>query len=215
MNINADETDSFKELFTLFAKEHDITVGRYCAVKLLSFYNHNFDPVMLFELDADVVAPLVLKPFKHFKVKKLITKLTDFLCEVAEDHLVGYIKENYFDQFFFHNIQSIALKEGYTSVHDVAYYQVELYKNRTNIDTDDSVRFIVNFHTEPVEPKFYRDSKMKGSIKYLNVDVYYKDIESLREPMLAYYASEISYFLNIPINEVDDNVLKLIEMVKI
>jgi len=207
MNVNSAETDSFKELFTVFAKEHDIMVGRYCAVKLLSFYNHNFDPVLLFQLDADFVTPLVMKPFKHFHVKKLVTRLTDFLGEVIEDSLEGFLAANFFDQFILHNIQNIVLKEGYTSIHDVAYYQLELIGTST--------RLKVNFHTEPVQPKFYRNTEMKGTIKYLNVDVYYRDFESIREPMLEYYADEIGKFLNIPVNEIDDNVLKLVEMVKI
>lgn len=209
MNVNAAETDSFKQLFSVFAQEHNLTVGRYCATKLLSFYNHNFDPVMLFELDVDAVAPLVLKPFKHFNVKKLVTRLTDLLGEVVDDHLLGFLAHDFFDQFILHNIQNISLKEGYTSVHDVAYYQVELINNRY------SKRFMVNFHTKPVTAGFRKNMEMKGSIGYYIVDVYYRDFESLREPMLAYYATEISDFLKIPVNKVDADILKLVEMVKI
>ena len=59
MNVNADETKSFEAMFKVFAQEHNINVGRYCATKLLSFYNHNFDPVMLYQLDADAVVVAV------------------------------------------------------------------------------------------------------------------------------------------------------------
>lgn len=209
MNVNAAETATFESLFKVFAQEHNLTIGRYCATKLLSFYNHNFDPVMLFQLDAEAVAPIVLKPFKNFHVKKLVRRLMDFLEVIAEDNLEGFLAVDFFDNFVLHNIQNIGLKEGYTSVYDIAYYQVELINNKF------SKNILVNFHTEPVKATFRKNEKMKGSVEYLVIDVYYRDFETLREPMMAYYAISIGEFLNIPVDEVDANVLKLVEMVKI
>lgn len=209
MNESVAEKDTFKDMLMAFAYEHKLNVEHHRSVKLLSFYTHAVEPLMLFKLDVDEVAPLVLKPFKNFKVDKLVNKLLGFLGEVAEDHLSGYLNDVFFDQFITHNIQKIVLKDGYKSVHDVAYYQVELLNNVQ------STRILVNFHTEPTAPVFHRNPEMKGSIKYLMVDVYYRDFETLRMPMLGYYALEIGKFLNIPINEIDDNVLKLVAMVKI
>lgn len=209
MNVNADETKSFEAMFKVFAQEHNINVGRYCATKLLSFYNHNFDPVMLYQLDADAVAPIVLKPFKHFNVKRLVRALMDSLAFVADDHMDGYLASDFFDNFIIHNIQNIGMKEGYSSVYDIAYYQVELINNKY------SKRFFVNFHTESVEATFKKNREMKGSLEYIDINVYYRDFESLREPMMAHYANDIGEFLDIPVDTVDEDVLKLLDMVKI
>ncbi len=56
---------------------------------------------------------------------------------------------------------------------------------------------------------------MKGSLEYIDINVYYRDFESLREPMMAHYANDIGEFLDIPVDTVDEDVLKLLDMVKI
>lgn len=208
MTINWAETDTFSILFAPFAQEHNINVSRYCATKLLSFYNYNLESIMLFQLDATVVSPLVLKPFKNFNVKTLVRNLICFLGDVSKNKLGGFVPEDFFSQFSLRNIESIILKQNYTSVHDIAYYRVELINSKHSVD------LFINLHTDPVKSTFAKKKSLNNGLDYLEIDVYYKDFKPLIKPMMAYYAILIGEFLNIHVDEVDEKILKLLEMVK-
>lgn len=201
----------FEQMFRDFAREKNIKIERYCSTRLLSFYDQ-VGSLMLFQLDVDQVAPIVLKPFTNFRVNKLIRKFILQMDDIITEYLLGYVPEDFFDNFGAHNVQNIYMKDGFQSLNDIESYEVELINMS---EAQRSTRLYVRFHTQPTPPKFYRDKQMKGTIKYLHVDVYYKDIPSIIEPMLAYYAEEVGQYLGIPVNEVDNNVLKLVEMVKI
>lgn len=209
MKANDNDIDYFKSLLAVFSAEHKLHVDKYCSRRLLSFYTHDFKPLMLHKMDIDIVAPLVLKPFKAFNVERLVKKVKIIFDEFVDERLEGFMLPDFYDTFETHTIQSVALKKDYTSLQEVAYYQVEL------ISDTKPTRIFVNLHTEPVTPSYRRDSNKRGSIKYLIVDVYYKDMEAIKEPMLAYYLTEVSAFLQIPVTDMDENVLTLIKMAKI
>lgn len=209
MKANDNDIDYFKSLLAVFSAEHKLHVDKYCSRRLLSFYTHDFKPLMLHKMDIDIVAPLVLKPFKAFNVERLVKKAKIIFDEFVDERLEGFMLPDFYDTFETHTIQSVALKKDYTSLQEVAYYQVEL------ISDTKPTRIFVNLHTEPVTPSYRRDSNKRGSIKYLIVDVYYKDMEAIKEPMLAYYLTEVSAFLQIPVTDMDENVLTLIKMAKI
>jgi len=204
-------TDEFEAMFKIFAQEKNIKIERYCSTRLLSFYDQ-VGSLMLFQLGVDQVAPIVLKQFTNFKVNNLVKKLILQMDDVVNEYLLGYLSEDFFNNFGEHNIQNIYMKDGFQSLDDIESYEVELINPS---EQKRSTRIHVRFHTKPTTPKFYRDKNMKGTIKYLHIDVYYKDIPSIIEPMLAYYAEEVGLYLGIPVCEVDNNILKLVEMVKI
>jgi hypothetical protein len=209
MKANDNDIDYFKSLLAVFSAEHKLHVDKYCSRRLLSFYTHDFKPLMLHKMDIDIVAPLVLKPFKAFNVERLVKKAKIIFDEFVDERLEGFMLPDFYDTFETHTIQSVVLKKDYTSLLDVAYYQVEL------ISDTKPTRIFINLHTEPVTPSYRRDSNKRGSIKYIIADVYYKDMESIKEPMLAYYLTEVSAFLQIPVTDMDENVLTLIKMAKI
>lgn len=209
MKTNDNDIDYFKSLLAVFSAEHKLHVDKYCSRRLLSFYTHDFKPLMLHKFDIDAVAPLVLKPYKAFNVERLVKKAKIIFDEFVDENLEGFMLPDFYETFETHTIQSVALKKDYTSLQEVAYYQVEL------ISDTKPTRIFVNLHTEPVTPSYRRDSNKRGSIKYLIVDVYYKDMEAIKEPMLAYYLTEVSAFLQIPVTDMDENVLTLIKMAKI
>lgn len=209
MKANDNDIDYFKSLLAVFSAEHKLQVNKYCSRNLLSFYTHDFKQLMLYKMDLDIIAQLVLKPFPIFNVERLVKKIKIIFDEFIEERLVGFMVPNFYETLELHTIQTIVLKKDYTSLHDVSYYQVEL------ISSVEQTRIFLNLHTEPVTPSYRRDKEKRGYVKYLIVDVYYKDMESIKEPMLAYYLTEVSHFLHIPLTDIDENVLKLIEMVKI
>lgn len=209
MTTTNPDIDYFKSIFAGFSAEHQLKVDKYSSRRLLSFYTHEFKPLMLHKLDIDAVAPLVLKPFKAFNVERLVKKAKIIFDEFVDERLEGFILPDFYDTFETHTIQSIVLKKDYTSLQDVAYYQVELISDKK------PTRIFINFHTEPVTPSYRRDSNKRGSIKYLIADVYYKDMESIKEPMFTYYLTEVSEFLQTPVTDMSENVLTLIEMAKI
>ena len=206
MNTNTEESIFFKKMFMNFASKHNITVERYCSVKLLSFYNHNFDPVMLYDVGVDEVAPLVLKPFRGFKIKKLVNELTQYLSKCSNNYLDTFLDKDFFTSYIIYNTQSIFLNKDYTSVHDIAYYQLELINNKC------STNFLVNLHTKPVKATYYETPEDTVLDKYLVIDVYYKDIESLLNPFLDYYSTAICKMLEIPLTPINKELLTVLKM---
>jgi len=106
------------------------------------------------------------------------------------------------------------MKKDFVLVTDIDYYQITFKDNK---DFANTLIFLIKLYTEPMTAFYKTRDEYVGQfmVSYVEMGVYYKDLTSIIKPMLSVYKNKVSNLLSYNVDVIDDNIIKVLDMIKI
>lgn len=126
-------------------------------------------------------------------------------------------KRRGFDNMRSNGLFSVFMKENYQSLSDIDYVNFIL-----EFDFDArQTNYHINIYFNPIEATytFIPSANPRTEWPYVphevKINVYYKDIRAIIKPLLTFHLDQISSILGYRVDVVTDEIVKLLEMIKI
>lgn len=198
------------EQLNLLGKENnfDIKINER-DTQNINFFDEEDNELLCNIKKSDAIIHTILKNYPDLDDQVVID-----LGEIIKPYyqIIG-LKYNFEDMMWNENYK-FGMKKYFTLATDIDYYQVTFKDNK---DFANTLIFAIKLYTEPMKAFYKTREEQLGqfTVSYVELGVYYKDLDAIIKPMLSVYKNKVSNLLSYKVDVIDDNIIQLIDMLKI